>query len=30
MQVTDYYTRYITKAVTEGGKKKLNFIPYKK
>jgi branched-chain amino acid transport system substrate-binding protein len=30
MQVADYYTRYITKAVTEGGKKKLTFAPYKK
>ncbi len=32
MQVTDYYVRYITKAVTdtEAGKKKLTFAPYKK
>jgi len=30
MQVRDYYTRYITKAVTEAGKKKLTFVPYKK
>ena len=30
MQVTENYVRYITKAVTEAGKKKLTFVPYKK
>jgi branched-chain amino acid transport system substrate-binding protein len=30
MQVTEKYVRYITKVVTEGGKKKLTFVPYKK
>jgi branched-chain amino acid transport system substrate-binding protein len=30
MQVTDYYLRYITKVVTENGKKKLTIVPYKK
>jgi branched-chain amino acid transport system substrate-binding protein len=30
MQVADYYTRYITKAITEDGKKKLLLVPYKK
>ena len=30
MQVTDYYLRYITKIVTEDGKKKLTIVPYKK
>lgn len=30
MQVTDCYVRYITKAVTEAGKKKLTFTPHKK
>jgi hypothetical protein len=30
MQVTENYVRYITKVVTEAGKKKLTFVPYKK
>jgi branched-chain amino acid transport system substrate-binding protein len=30
MQVTENYVRYITKGVTEAGKKKLTFAPYKK
>ena len=30
MQVTENYVRYITKVVTEAGKKKLAFVPYKK
>ena len=30
MQVTENYVRYITKVVTEAGKKKLSFAPYKK
>ncbi len=30
MQAMDYYVRYITKIVTEEGKKKLTIVPYKK
>ena len=30
MQVTESYVRYITKVVTEAGKKKLTFVPHKK
>jgi branched-chain amino acid transport system substrate-binding protein len=30
MQVTENYVRYITKVVTEAGKKKLTFAPYRK
>jgi branched-chain amino acid transport system substrate-binding protein len=30
MQAIDFYVRYITKVVTEAGKKKLTIVPYKK
>lgn len=30
MQVVENYVRYITKVVTEAGKKKLTYVPYKK
>lgn len=30
MQAVDYYVRYITKIVTEEGKKKLTIVPYEK
>jgi len=30
MQLKDYYVRYITKIVTEAGKKKLTIVPFKK
>jgi len=30
MQVSDNYLKYITKIVTEAGKKKLTIVPYEK